>query len=287
MIALVITVAFALVEVAGGWLSGSLALISDSGHMFTDALALALSLWAGHIATRAGNERQTFGLMRVEILVALVNGVALAAVSLYIMYEAFLRLREPPEIQSGLMLVVAVIGLAANLVGVLILRKGAQENLNVKGAFMHIFGDLLSSVGVIAAALLVYFFGLYIADPAISLVISVIILYGSYRIISQSIYILLEFAPGSVDLGEVRTELLKVKGVIGVHDLHAWTIASGVYALSAHIQVEDQPVSACSCVVKDCERVLRERFSISHTTLQLESVACDDEACYFRRPEGP
>lgn len=285
MIALVITVAFALVEAIGGWLSGSLALISDSGHMFTDALALALSLWAGYVATRAGSERQTFGLLRVEILVALVNGVALAAVSLYIMYEAFLRLQEPPEIQSGLMLGVAVAGLAANLAGVLILREGARENLNVKGAFMHIFGDLLSSVGVIVAALLVFLFGLYIADPAISLVISVIILYGSYRIVSQSIYVLLEFAPGSVDLGEVRAELMKVKGVIGVHDLHAWTIASGVYALSAHIQVEDQPVSACSCVVKDCERVLREGFGISHATLQLESTACDDEACYFRRPE--
>ncbi|MDD1746913.1 MAG: cation diffusion facilitator family transporter [Methanomassiliicoccales archaeon] len=285
-LALAITVTFALVELAGGVLSGSLALISDSGHMFTDALALALSLWASYVATRMANERQTFGLLRVEILVALVNGVVLVGVSLFIIYEAVVRLQSPQPIEGGLMLAIAVIGLFANLAGVLILRDKAQENLNVKGAFLHVLGDLLSSVGVIVAAILVYLFDLQQADPVISIAISVIILYGSYRIISQSVYILLEFAPGNVDLAEVRNELLKVEGVVDVHDLHAWTLASGIFALSAHIQVMDQPLSTCSCVIQDCEKILREKFNISHTTLQLESQACDVEACFFRQPNG-
>jgi cobalt-zinc-cadmium efflux system protein len=286
LLALGITVAFALVELIGGLVSGSLALVSDSGHMFTDALALALSLWAGYVASRMANERQTFGLLRVEILVALINGVVLAGVSLVIMYEAVVRLQHPQPIEGGLMLVVAIIGLVANLAGVIILREKAKENLNVKGAFFHVLGDLFSSVGVIVAAVLVYLFDLQQADPVISIAISIIILYGSYRIVSQSVYILLEFAPGNVDLAEVKAELMKVLGVIDVHDMHAWTLSSGIYALSAHIQVVDQPLSTCSCVVQDCERILREKFGISHTTLQLESQACEVEACFFRQPNG-
>ncbi len=178
---------------------------------------------------------------------------------------------------------IKVIGLFANLAGVLILREKAAMNLNVRGAFLHVLGDLLSSVGVIVAALLVYLFGLYIADPIISIAIGIIILYGSFRIVSQSVYILLEFAPGNVDLAEVRSELIKVEGVIDVHDLHAWTLASGIYALSAHIQVMDQPISNCSCVIQDCQRLLKDKFAISHTTLQLESRACEEDACFFRQ----
>ncbi|MDD1747653.1 MAG: cation diffusion facilitator family transporter, partial [Methanomassiliicoccales archaeon] len=139
---------------------------------------------------------------------------------------------------------------------------------------------------VIVAAVLVYLFDLQQADPVISIAISIIILYGSYRIVSQSVYILLEFAPGNVDLAEVKAELMKVQGVIDVHDMHAWTLSSGIYALSAHIQVVDQPLSTCSCVVQDCERILREKFGISHTTLQLESQACEVDACFFRQPNG-
>lgn len=285
MLALGITITFALVEVAGGWLSGSLALLSDSGHMFTDVLALALSLWAGFAATRMANERQTFGLLRVEILVAMVNGVALAVISILIAYEAIQRLQNPVVIEGELMLIVAIIGLFANLAGVMILKENAERNLNVKGAFLHIFGDLLSSVGVIVAALLVFLYDLRWADPAISFVISAIILFGAYRIVAQSVYILLEFAPGHVDLAEVRAELMKVSGVIDVHDMHAWTLASGIYALSAHIQVEDRPISACSCVLRDCERILKDGFDITHTTLQLEAQACDLDVCFFKQPK--
>lgn len=287
LLALAITLVFALVELLGGLISGSLALISDSGHMFTDVIALALSLWAGYVATRIGKEHQTFGLLRVEILVALVNGIILAGVSLFIMYEAVLRLYHPEAIDAGVMLAIAVIGLAANVAGVMILRQDAKENLNVKGAFLHVLGDMLSSIGVIVAALLIFFFGLTAADPIISFAISVIILYGAYRIVAQSIYILLEFAPGEVDIGEVIAEMSKVPGVRQVHDVHVWTLGSGVYALSAHIEVEDRPVSACSCILRDLEHLLKERFGISHTTLQIEYEMCQGDVCVFRKPQAP
>jgi cobalt-zinc-cadmium efflux system protein len=279
LLALGITLSFGFVELVGGLLSGSLALISDAGHMFTDVVALSLSVWASYIVLRAPNERQTFGFVRVEILIALVNGLILGATSFIIMYEAVLRIQNPVEIEAPLMLLVAVIGLVANIAGVLILRERAEENLNVKGASLHIFGDMLSSFGVIIGAALIYLFDLRIADPIISILISLIILYSAYKVISQAVYVLLEFAPGGVDRDKVREELKKVNGVLDVEDIHVWTLGSGIYALSAHVLVDDKPVSACSCIVKECEAMLREKFNISHTTLQLENMACEIEAC--------
>lgn len=279
-----VTAVFAVVELVGGLVSGSLALVSDSGHMFTDVLALGLSLWAGYTVMRIAGERQTFGFLRVEILVALINGVALVVLSLFIIYEALQRLQSPPEVQSGLMLVVALMGFGANLFGVYILRSGAKENLNVKGALLHIFGDLLSSIGVIVSALLIYFFGFRSADPIMSFIIAAIIIYGSYRIMAQSTRILLEFTPSHIDIGEVEEELKKVPGVEDVHDIHAWTLGSGVYAMSAHVKVDEQPISACSCIISDCEQVLAEKFKISHSTLQLEYKGCEG-VCYFQRAD--
>jgi len=279
LLALGITLSFAFVELIGGLLSGSLALVSDAGHMFTDVVALSLSVWASYIVLRAPNERQTFGFVRVEILIALVNGLILGATSFIIMYEAVQRIQNPVEIEAPLMLLVAVIGLVANIAGVLILREKAEENLNVKGASLHIFGDMLSSFGVIVGAVLIYFFDLGIADPVISIMISLVILYSAYKVTSQAVYVLLEFAPGGIDRSKVREEMKKVHGVLEVEDVHVWTLGSGIYALSAHVLVEDKPVSACSCIIKECEKMLQERFNISHTTLQLEYTACEIEAC--------
>jgi cobalt-zinc-cadmium efflux system protein len=161
----------------------------------------------------------------------------------------------------------------------LILRERSEDNLNVKGASLHVFGDMLSSFGVIVGAVLIYLFDLRIADPVISILISLVILYSAYNVISQSVYVLLEFAPGGVDRNKVREEMKKVPGVLDVEDVHVWTLGSGIYALSAHVLVDDKPVSACSCTIKECEVMLRERFNISHTTLQLEHTACETEAC--------
>lgn len=212
LVALAITAIFAVVELLGGLVSGSLALLSDSGHMFTDILALGLSLGAAIVAQREPTEKQTYGYLRVEILVALANGVALIIISLFIMYEAVQRFQNPVPIDSGIMLVVAVAGLAANIAGVLVLRERSHENLNVKGAFLHMIGDMLASVGVIVAAILIYLFNLTVADPVISIAISLIIMYGAFRLSKQSAYILLEFTPAHIDLAEVRSSLVKVQG---------------------------------------------------------------------------
>jgi cobalt-zinc-cadmium efflux system protein len=282
LMVLVITATFAVVELLGGLVSGSLALLSDAGHMFTDILALALSLAAAIVSQREATAKQTFGYLRVEILVALANGVALIFVSLFIMYEAIGRLTTPTSIDSEVMLVVAIAGLMANLAGILILREKSKENLNVRGAFLHMMGDLLSSIGVIVAAVLIFLFNLTVADPIISIAISLIILYGAARLCRQSAYILLEFTPAHIELSEVRTSMMKVPGVEDAHDIHAWTISSGVYALSAHVRVGDQPVSACSCIIKALEHLLETKYQIKHSTLQLEYNECDMGVCYFK-----
>jgi cobalt-zinc-cadmium efflux system protein len=282
IIAFTITICFAVFELVGGWLSGSLGLMSDSGHMFTDALALALSLGAAIISTRESTDRQTFGFLRVEIVVALVNGIALMAISAFILYESYQRYLTPHPIDGPLMLGVAVIGLGANIVGALVLRGHSHSNLNVRSAFIHVLGDLLSSIGVIVAAVLIMLFNVQMADPIISAVIGLVIIYSAIGVVRQSLNVLLEFAPPHVKTEDVRAALLQVEGVIEVHDLHMWTLASGIYSMSGHIVVNDRPISACSCIVEECAEVLREKFQFSHTTLQLESTACDLNACYFR-----
>jgi cobalt-zinc-cadmium efflux system protein len=283
ILAFTITVSFAVFELVGGWLSGSLGLMSDSGHMFTDALALALSLGAAIVSTRESTDRQTFGYLRVEIVVALVNGIVLIAVSALILYESYQRYLQPHPIDGPLMLGVAAVGLVANMLGAMTLRTHSHDNLNVRGAFLHVLGDLLSSVGVIIAAVLILMFNLQIADPIISVVIGIVIMYSAIGVVRQSLNVLLEFAPSHVQGEDIKEALLKVEGVVEVHDIHMWTLASGVHAMSGHVVVKDQPVSACGCIIEECEEILRHRFKFSHTTLQLESRSCDLNACYFKK----
>jgi cobalt-zinc-cadmium efflux system protein len=270
-LAMVVTAAFALVEVIGGLVSESLALLSDAGHMFTDVLALGLSLGAAMVATRMATERHTFGFHRVEIQVALVNGIVLVGISLMIIYEAVNRFYDPVEIDAPVMLAVAVAGLGSNLIGIKLLGHGAKENLNVRGAFLHMLGDLLSSVGVIIAALLIYYLQWEAADPLISIAIALIIIFGAYRLVSQAVSILLEAVPSHMDLMEVHLSLTELDGVYDVHHLHVWALSSGVYALSAHLVVNDQMVSDCSPILAKAEEMLSERYHITHSTLQLES----------------
>lgn len=284
--ALVITASFALVEVVGGVLSGSLALLGDAGHMFTDVLALGLSLGAALMAGRRPTERHTFGFLRAEILVALVNGIALVGISLLVVHEALGRLSDPVPVDADLMLVVAVAGMVANLMGMTLLHRGSKENLNVRGAFLHMMGDLLSSFGVIAAALLIRFFGWQEADALIGLAIAAIIMVGAYRLISQSVSILLEAVPRHIELKEVEKAMTSVDGVIMVHDLHVWTLSSGVYALSGHVVVNDQQVSACSPVLRELERTLEERFHIGHVTIQIETETCPANGCSINCRKG-
>ena len=271
-IALGITATFLLIEVIGGLVTGSLALLADAAHMLTDVIALALALFAVWLAAKPPTARRSFGYLRAEVLAALVNAATLIAVSIYIFWEAFQRLREPPEVESGLMLGVAVAGLAANAVSAWVLMRGGghTENLNTRGAFLHVVGDMLGSVGAILAAVIMLLTGWYLADPILSAGIGLLIVWSSWRLLRESVEVLLETTPATIDPVEVSAAMREVEGVAGVHDLHIWTVTSGLIALSAHVDVDgSQPWHATLLALTE---LLRERFGIAHVTLQPEDA---------------
>ncbi|MBI4304371.1 MAG: cation transporter [Chloroflexi bacterium] len=267
-------------EVVGGILSNSLALIGDAGHMLVDALALGLSLFALALARRPATTTRTFGYHRVEIMAALINGVTLFLISAFIFWEAYQRFQEPPDVRTPLMLVVATIGLVANIGGILLLRKSSHANLNIKAAFWHIWGDAISSIGVIAAGVIISLTGWTIVDPIAAIFIGIIILFGAVRLVRESTDILMEAVPKHIEVDKVVAALRTVPGVADVHDIHVWTITSGVHALSAHLLIDDQQVSKSAEIVDAANHSLADNFAITHTTLQLECEKC--EAC----PEG-
>ncbi len=287
-IALVIILVILIAEVIGGILSNSLALLSDAGHMLVDALALGLSLFAMTIARRPATLSKTYGYHRVEIMAALTNGTILVLVSLFIFYEAYQRVLDPPVVQAPIMLVVAVIGLVANLAGILLLRKASHGNLNIKAAFWHIIGDTVSSVGVIVAGVIIAFTGWYAVDAIIAFFIGGIIMWGAVRIVREASDILLEAVPKHVQVGRVIETMKNVPGVEEVHDIHIWTITSGIHALSAHLIIEDQLVSRGAEIVATINENLAGYFSITHTTLQIECEKCEScpsgFICHIRQP---
>jgi cobalt-zinc-cadmium efflux system protein len=276
LVALSITGLMTIVELAGGLLSNSLALIGDAGHMFTDTLALGLSLFALNLTKRPASQTKTYGYYRAEILAALVNGTILILVSGYIFYEAYHRFVEPPEVRGGLMLIVAVIGLVANVVGISVLRSAGSRNLNVKGAFLHMWSDTLSSLGVIAAGAIILLTGRTIADPIISIIIGLLILRGAGGLVWESVNILLEAVPKNLDVSRINDAVRKIKGVRDVHDVHLWAITSGMYAMSCHLLIEDQMVSNCTQIVDEVNKTLSQEFGISHSTVQLECEECEN-----------
>ena len=271
---LAIVLSVMVAEILGGIYSGSLALLGDAGHMLVDALALGLSLFAMTVARRPATAAKTFGYHRFEILAALANGTILVLVSAYIFYEAYQRFMEPSPIKTPLMLAIATIGLFANLGGVILLKKASQRSLNVKAAFWHIMGDTISSVGVIIAGIVILFTGWYVADAIVAVVIGVIILVGAVMIVRDSADILLEAVPKHIDTARVIDAIRNVPGVNEVHDIHIWTITSDIYALSAHLVIDDQMVSKGVDIVRVVRQELAQRFNISHTTLQLECESC-------------
>ena len=276
-------------EIVGGIVSNSLALLGDAGHMLVDGLAILLSLFAITMAARPATPSRTYGYHRVEIMAALANGVTLVLVAAYIFYEAYQRFLDPPEVHAPLMLVIAAIGLVANIAGILLLNGVGNGNLNVKAAFWHILGDAISSVGVIVGGIIIAVTGIGIVDPIIAVAIGIIILIGAVRLVREATDILLEAVPKNVNVGEVVTLLKKIPGVDEVHDVHIWTITSGIHALSAHLMVEDQQVSDSSGIINEINHELSERFNITHTTLQLECQKCATcpvgVICNLGRPE--
>ena len=273
---LLITAGVMVAEIVGGLLANSLALLSDAGHMLTDILALGMSLAAMRFAQSPPTSSKTFGLYRLEILAAFFNGMLLLFISFYIFYEAYHRLVEPREIKGLFMLGVAVIGLLANGVGILILRKSALKNLNVKSAFFHVVGDTVSSGGVIVGGLVIIYTGWYMIDSLIGIFIGLLILRGAYGLVRESIDIFLEATPKEIDMDKMVDDLLRIEGVKDIHHLHLWTITSGIYAMSAHVLIDDLLISRSNRILDEIERLLQDKYSMEHTTIQFESESCGD-----------
>ena len=270
-IALGITTSFLVVEVVGSLLTNSLALLADAMHMLTDVAAIALALFAIWLANRQTRPERTFGYLRAEILAAAVNAVSLIVIAIYIFWEAWQRLREPPEVQGRLMLAVAVTGLLANAAAAWVLSRGGEyrENLNTRGAFLHVVGDMLGSVAAILAAVIISLTGWNAADPILSAVIGGLVVFSAFSLLRDSVDILLEAAPPGLVLAEVEGAMRETPGVSGVHDLHAWTVTSGLPALAAHVETAD--FVNWSQTRDALEATLRDRFGIAHVTLQPES----------------
>ncbi len=269
-VVLALTASFTVAEVVGGLLTGSLALLADAGHMLSDNLSLGLALFAAWLASRPATPERSFGYQRAEILAALLNGMTLVAISVWIFVEAYSRLREPPEILGGPMLVIAALGLLVNAAGAMILSRSGGTSLNVRGALRHVVADALGSVGVMVAALIIILTGWRYADPLVSAAIGLLILASSWSLLRDSTNILLEATPRGIDAEQVGRSMADAEGVVEVHDLHIWTITSGFPALSAHVLVgrsED-----CHARRRDLEALLASEYGISHTTLQVDHV---------------
>jgi cobalt-zinc-cadmium efflux system protein len=275
--ALLITIAFAAVEVAGGAFTGSLALMADAGHMVVDAAALGLSLFAAWVATRPTTARKTFGYYRVEILAALVNGAVLAGISGWIAWEALHRFSDTPHVDSGPMALVALAGLLANLAVVGLLLRQAKSSLNVRGAMLDALGDALGSLGAVAAGVVIIATGWQRADPIASLVIAALILYNSWGLLRETVDVLLEGTPSHIDVDQVAGAMRAVPGVTAVHDVHVWTVTSGFVAMSGHAELDG--VRDAHVVLDDITRALHDRFDISHVTIQPETNTHAADCC--------
>ncbi|TES57689.1 cation transporter [Halalkalibacterium halodurans] len=266
---------YMIVEVIGGLLTNSLALLSDAGHMLSDAAALGLSYLAMTFGEKEASFSKTFGYKRFEILAAFINGLTLLLISLYIFWEAYRRILTPPEVMSTGMLTVAVIGLLVNIVAAFILMRGDKDkNLNVRSAFLHVLGDLLGSVGAITAALFIMFFGWNLADPIASVLVAILIIISGYRVTKESIHVLMEGAPAHIDVDNVKKSLLSLKGIKDVHDLHVWSITSDFLSISCHMVVE-QGIDH-SEMLSIANKTLHDEYHLEHTTIQIED---DERTC--------
>lgn len=263
-----LTGTYLVAEVVGSILTGSLALLADAGFMFTDLVALSLALVAIKIAERAATQGKTFGYARAEVLAALANALLMGGICAYILYEAYERFRHPREVLGGWMMAVAVVGLGVNLTSVLLLRAASKESINLRGAYLEVLGDMLGSVAVIAGGLIILLTGWRLVDPILSAGIGLFILPRAWGLMKETVDILMEGTPKRLDMGKLRARIESIAGVVGSHDLHAWTITSGILNFSGHVVVKD--AGRIAAVLSEAHRALREEFGIAHTTLQIE-----------------
>lgn len=265
--ALALTLAYMVAEAFGGLWTGSLALLADAAHMLSDAAALALSLFAVRIAQKPPTAERTFGFYRTEILAALVNGATLVAISVFIFLEAYERWQQPLEIKGLEMMAIAAGGLLVNLVSLRILAAGRAESLNLRGAWLHVLTDALGSVQALIAGLLIWLYGWHWADPVVSVLIGLLVIYSALSLLREAVAVLMEGTPAHIDVAEVRAAIARLPGVRSVHDLHVWTITSGLESLSAHVVCEGRPRTE---VLAEIRETLTRRFGIEHQTIQLE-----------------
>ena len=290
-VALIITTTFLVAEFLGALYTNSLALLADSGHMLTDVAALSLSFFAMRFASRRATPSKTYGFYRVEILAALLNGVLLILIALYIFYEAYHRFFDPPEVKADWMLVVAILGLIANLASAYLLFGNHHESLNVRGAFFHVLMDAVGSVGAILASIAILAGGYNVADPMISTFVAVLILWSSWILIRDAVDILLEGTPSHINIVSLREQLGNVDGVESVHDLHVWTLTSGVLAMSCHVVVRSEKFDRTALLTR-VNGVAREGFRIDHTTIQIEEANVPQDTfascnCHFGAWDSP
>ena len=285
-ISLSLTALFVVLEAAAGIYANSLALLTDAAHNFTDVIALGLSWYAVSLTTRPSNSQKTYGYHRAGILAALANSTTLVLISLGVFYEAYQRFKSPPEVKSGVLIVVGLIAVTVNLVTALLVRRGSENDLNLRSVFLHLIADVISTVGAVIAGVIIYFTHANWLDPFVSVLIGFLILYSAWGILRETIGILLESTPRDVDMLAMIDDIKQVKGVLGVHDLHVWSLAQNLRTMSAHILTDDLPISEGAEIQWQINELVFHRYNIAHATLQLECVDCEPDMLYCEINEG-
>jgi cobalt-zinc-cadmium efflux system protein len=279
-LSLFLTLAFVILEAAAGIFANSLALLTDAAHNLTDVIALGLTWFAVRITTQPANAQKTYGYHRAGILVALLNSTTLVLISLGIFYEAYRRFMAPPEVQSSILIGVGLIAVVINLVTALLVHRGSQSDLNLRSAFVHLIGDVLSTVGAVIAGVIIYFTNANWLDPLVSVLIGFLILYNAWGILRDAVDILLEATPRDVNIKSMVEDIVQVDGVLGIHDIHVWSLTQSLRTMSAHILTDDVNISAAADIQRQINEIIRRRYNIAHSTLQLECVDCFPDSLY-------
>ena len=279
-ISLFLTLAFVVIEAGAGIFANSLALLTDAAHNLTDVIALGLTWFAVRITAQPPNAQKTYGYHRAGILVALLNSTTLVLISLGIFYEAYRRFRTPPEVESGILIGVGLIAVVINLVTALLIHRGSEHDLNLRSAFVHLMGDVLSTIGAVIAGVIIYFTDANWLDPFVSVLIGFLILYNAWGILRDAVDILLESTPRDVDVQTMVKDIAQVDGVLGIHDIHVWSLTQSLRTMSAHILTDDLHISAGTEIQRQIGEVLRHRYNITHVTLQLECADCFPDSLY-------
>lgn len=279
-LSLVLTLGFVFIEAGAGIFANSLALLTDAAHNLTDVIALGLTWFAVRVTAQPANAQKTYGYHRAGILVALLNSTTLVLIALGIFYEAYRRFMAPPEVQSGILIGVGLIAVVINLVTALLVHQGSQSDLNLRSAFVHLMGDVLSTIGAVIAGVIIYFTNANWLDPLVSVLIGILILYNAWGILRDAVDILLEATPRDVDIQNMVADIIQVEGVLGIHDIHVWSLTQSLRTMSAHILTDDLHISAGARIRRGVSEVLLQRYNIAHATLQLECVDCFPDSLY-------